>query len=494
MIEIRGRSFQRVRLLLMGILALIVAPAGSIGDESDKPAAPLNVLFVLVDDWGWTDAGCLGSDLYETPNIDRLAATGVRFTDAYSACTVCSPTRAAVMTGMYPARTRVTDWIPGHGRPKAPLRIPDWTQRLELSYTTMAEALGAVGYRTAHVGKWHLSSINEVGQRDFWPERQGFDVNIGGTKWGAPGSYFWPYSRPGRPMWNMPPGQEGDYLTDALTDNVLTILKTWKDEPFFIYLPFYTVHTPIQGKADLISSYRAKVKPGMRHTDPEYAAMVASLDKNLGRILDQLDALGLTDRTAIFLTGDNGGLESRRSGGPTNNDPLREGKGSSYEGGVRVPGIVRVPGLTPTGVVSDEPILSIDYYPTILKLTGAPGVEEHNDEVDGLDLGPVLADPEVELDRDALYWHYPHYHPGGAVPHSAIRMRDWRLVEFHNGMRVELYNLQEDLGETQDLAEERPEVRDRLRDRLHAWRERLDAQMPTPNPDYKPSASGSSGR
>ncbi|MDH3584675.1 MAG: sulfatase [Phycisphaerae bacterium] len=469
----------RILLVLSCVIGLAVSPACAASDER------LNFIFLLVDDWGWTDAGCFGSDLYQTPNIDRLAREGMKFTNGYAACTVCSPTRAAVMTGMYPGRTRVTDWIPGHGRSNAPLQIPKWTQRLEHRHVTIAEAMKASGYATLHVGKWHLTprsdDPNVVGP--YYPEKHGFDVNIAGNQWGAPGNYFWPFKRSkgsglSARVANFPEGgKEGDYLTDTLTTEALKVIEGWRDKPFFVYWPYYNVHTPIQGKKEVAAKYKARIKAGMRHRNAVYAAMVESVDDSVGRIQSSLDRLGIADRTVIFLTGDNGGLDRR--GNPTENKPLRAGKGSAYEGGVRVPLMIKWPGVTPAGSVSDEPVISVDYYPTILSLAGVTGDAKHNQRVDGLSLVPVLKDPEAKLDRDAIYWHYPHYHGGGSVPHSAVRARDWRLLEFHHDMRVELYNLREDVGEAKDLAASNTAKADQLRKKLHAWRASVKAQMPT---------------
>jgi len=471
--------------ILAAIFVALAAPVAG----GEKPIR--KVLLLLVDDWGWTDAGCLGSDLYETPNIDRLAAEGVRFSQAYSACTVCSPTRAAILTGMHPARLRVTDFIDGHSDRyrNPPVLIPDWTMRLEHRHVTIAESLREAGFRTVHIGKWHLTPTgDEIERRLYWPEHHGFEINVAGNRWGLPGSYFWPYQRPGRiELWNMPPGEEGDYLTDALTEEALKVLDYFKDQPLFLYLPYYTVHTPIEGRPDLVAEFEGKVREGARHRSAGYAAMVKSLDLSVGRILDRLEALGIADETAVFLTGDNGGLDNGR-GKPTENAPLREGKGSAYEGGVRVPGFARVPGLTPAGAVCEEPVISHDWPVTILDLLGveAPAGQPR----DGVSLRPLLADPASELEREPLYWHYPHYHTQGAVPYSAIREGDWRLVEFHTDGRLELYDLAADPGETHDLAAEEPERAAAMRERLRGLLGSVEAQMPTPNPDYDPEAPG----
>lgn len=445
-----------------------------------------NVIVMLVDDWGWTDAGCFGSDLYQTPNIDRLAARGMKFTSGYAACTVCSPTRASMMTGMYPARTHVTDWIPGHVRKNAAMQVPDWTQRLELGHTTIAEAMRAAGYHTAHVGKWHLTprSNDPAVIEPYYPQHQGFDINIAGNQWGSPGSYYYPYHRgkadaPSAHTVNFPADvPQGRYLTDMLADQALDLIKRWGDEPFFMYWAFYAVHTPLQGRPDLVDKYRQIIKPNMQHNNADYAAMVTAVDEALGRLVDQLDKQGIADRTVIILTGDNGGLILGKHP-PTNNAPLRAGKGSAYEGGVRVPTIILWPGVTKPGSVCDEPVITTDYYPTILDIVRVPGDAKHNANVDGLSLVPLLKNPEAQLDRDAIYWHYPHYHPGGAAPYAAIRARDWRLVEFYEDDHVELYNLADDTGEKHDLSKSNPSKTTELRDKLHAWQQSVGAQFAT---------------
>jgi arylsulfatase A-like enzyme len=425
-----------------------------------------NVVFILIDDMGWTDLGCMGSDLFQTPNIDKLAARGMKFTNAYAACTVCSPTRAAVMTGKYPARLHVTDWIAGHERPTAKLKIPEWTKFLPKEEQTIAAALKPHGYASASVGKWHLGKDT--------PEAYGFDANVAGCHMGQPPSYFAPYKIP-----TLKEGADGEYLTDRLTDEACGFMEQNKDKPFFLYLPHYTVHTPLQAKKELIEQYKAKVKEGMRHTNATYAAMIHSLDEGVGKIVAKLDALKLTERTIVIFTSDNGGLLRI-----TVNDPLRAGKGSAYEGGVRVPLLVNWPGVTAAGSVCEEPIISMDYFPTILEMTG------HKAELtksDGVSIVPVLRDAKAKLPRDEIFWHYPHYHPGGATPYGAVRARDWKLIEFYEDNHVELYNLKDDIGEQNDLAAKMPEKAAELRKKLAEWRTAVGAQMPTPNPNYDPN-------
>lgn len=449
----------------------------------------VNIIFILVDDWGWTDAGCCGSDLYETPNIDRLAAEGIRFTDGYAACTVCSPTRASLMTGKYPARLHVTDWIEGHKRPFAKLKVPDWTMQLEHDEVTIAEALRSAGYATAHIGKWHL------GNEAYYPETQGFDVNKGGYHRGQPPSYFYPYKNKRQlEIPTLTGGKEGEYLTDREAEEACRFIEANQDRPFYINLAHYAVHTPLQAKADLTGYYEGKKRTNGQHQNATYAAMVHSVDESLGTIRSKLETLGLLENTVIFLTGDNGGLTARNwiPGGVTDNSPLREGKGSAYEGGVRVPVIIRHPDFL-KGAVSPEPVVTCDYYPTMLALAGVEGDKDHNKKLDGSCLLPLLENPSVALDREAIYWHYPHYHPGGATPHSAVRFRDYKLIEFFENGRLELYNLREDIGETKNLTDTLPEKVIQLYEMLKAWRERVGAQLPVENPDYDPERAGEPG-
>ncbi len=454
--------------------------------QSSSPERP-NILVLLVDDLGWTDLGCYGSDFFETPNIDSLAKDGVRFTHGYAACTVCSPTRAALLTGQYPGRTRVTDFIAGQRRPDAPLLPPDWTMKLEHRHKTLAEVLREEGYRTAHVGKWHLMPRLEPDiMSDYLPERHGFEINIGGNEWGAPGSYHHPYARPDRKVPLPPGGKSGDYLTDRLTDEALQLIEGFADEPFLLYFPYYTVHTPIQAKVSDLERFEGRVDPAKRHRNPSYAAMLAALDRSVGRLRAKLDELGIADRTIIVFTGDNGGLDRKgpdgRMGNPTENEPLRAGKGSAYEGGVRTPTIYHWPGVTKGSATSDEPVITVDIYPTVLEIAGVAGDPEHNAKLDGVSLVPLLRDPGADLDRQTLYWHYPHYHAGGSTPHSAIRDGDMRLVHFYEDDRVELYDLANDVSESKDLAGSMPDRAEQLLAKLNAWRNSVDAQPPLPNP------------
>lgn len=451
----------------------------------DNPAPP-NIVFLLADDLGWTGLGCFGSDFYETPNLDRFARTGMKFTDAYAACTVCSPTRASIMTGMYPARLHLTDFIAGQNRPHAKLRIPAWNKGLDHSYVTIAEALRDAKYTTAQFGKWHLNHAGRNASA-YDPTTHGFDIQVDkprGTKgyWLKAGANS--------------DGESGsDYLTDYLTDKAIEFIDESKGKPFFLYFAYHVPHTPIQGREDLVTQFSKKVRADAIHKNPDYAAMVASMDQSVGRVLERLDRHGITDNTLVIFTSDNGGLTQRygKHDGFTENLPLRRGKGSAYEGGVRVPTIVRWPGVTAAGSVCDEPISTIDYYPTLLDIASASGDRTHNASVDGVSIVPLLRDAASTLDRD-LYWHYPHYHAGGDGPYSTIRSGVWRLIEFHEDNRVELFNLATDVAEQHDLASRMPERAEGLRTKLHAWRKQVAAQMPTPNPDYDATRATEVGR
>ncbi|UCD00231.1 MAG: sulfatase [Phycisphaerales bacterium] len=468
------------------LAAQALLPVGTRGATKDSSAPP-NFVFILVDDLGWADVSCYGSDLHETPNIDRLAQQAMRFTDAYAAAPVCSPTRASIMTGKYPAKLHMTIWYESSANPPQNRRlIPPVTQgNLPHEQVTIAEVLKEAGYFTAHVGKWHL------GDAGHYPETQGFDVNIGGTFWGAPATFFYPYggsSRWGGEFRYVPHlefGREGEYLTDRLTDEAISLLDKVKDKPFFLNLCYHTVHTPIEGKPELVQHYKKKVKLGMRHQNYEYAAMVHSLDENVGRILAKLNTLGIADRTVVIFFSDNGGFINKyKTKTVTDNYPLRSGKGSLYEGGVRAPLIVKWPGVTEAGSTCREAVSSIDFYRTILDISGRSGDAKHNAELDGLSLVPLLRNPNARLKRDALYWHYPHYYPTTS-PVSSVRQGDWKLLEYFEDDRVELYNLTSDMGEQNDLSEEMPERVAELRRRLEAWRRTGDAQMPVANPRYK---------
>jgi arylsulfatase A-like enzyme len=476
---------------LFCLLALISVVASGAAEPA-KPSARPNLVFILADDLGWADLGCYGSTFYETPHLDRLAARGMRFTDAYAACSVCSPTRASILTGKYPARLHLTDWVPGRAdRPDQKLKRPVILDHLPIEEVTLAEALREGGYRTGFIGKWHL------GGPDFFPEKQGFDLNVGGCARGSPPSYFSPYRIP-----TLRDGPKGEYLTDRLTDEALRFIDGAGGKPFLLYLSHYAVHNPQQAKAELVAKYQARAARLPRPAGPEflpegkqrarqiqnqpiYAAMVQSVDESVGRVMQKLAVLGIEGNTVVVFTSDNGGL-STSEGAPTSNLPLRGGKGWHYEGGVREPCIIRWPGVTKPGSLCRAPVISTDYYPTLLEIAGLPLRPQQH--MDGVSLVPLLKSG-TQPERP-LFWHYPHYSNQGGGPGGAVRVGDFKLIEWFEDMRVELFNLREDVSEKHDLAAAMPEKVAALRRQLHQWREDINAAMPTPNPDYKPATTG----
>ncbi len=463
-----------------------------------------NFVFFLLDDMGWKDLACFGSPFYETPNVDRLAAQGMRFTNAYAACPVCSPTRASIMTGKYPARLRLTNWIPGVRSGK--LLSAEYFHYLKLEEVTLAEALKEGGYRTCFVGKWHL------GNEPYFPEKQGFDVNVGGNDAGSPPTYFYPYKRGNRSIPGLEEGQTGEYLTDRLTDESLKLIEQSKGQPFLLYLSYYAVHIPLEAKKELVERYKAKVqrlgladkphfatdeawpqtaagnekwrqtlKTRILQDHAVYAAMIESVDQSVGRVMKKLEELGIAGNTIVFFMSDNGGLATAE-GQPTCNLPLRGGKGWLYEGGIREPMLVKWPGVVQPGSTCDQPVTSTDFYPTMLEMAGLPLKPQQH--MDGESMVPLLKGTGGQK-RQAIYWHYPHYSNQGGGPGGAVRAGDFKLIESYEDNRVELYNLRADLGEQHDLATERPEKAAELRKMLHEWRNEVGAVMPQPNPDWK---------
>jgi len=464
-----------------------LAWAGSTVDAAEsKP----NVVLIVIDDLGWADLGCYGSKFHKTPHLDRLAAEGMRFTQAYAACPVCSPTRAAIMTGRYPQRMNITTWLPGHpDRPEYRLKQPQVSQRLPAAETTIAEALKPQGYTSASIGKWHL------GGEGSGPTDHGFDVNIGGDQAGSPYNYFAPYANDaGRSIPGLDQAPEGEYLTDRLAAEAEKFIDAHQQKPFFLYLPHYAVHTPLKAKADMIARYgQMPAEPNGSQINPIYAAMMESMDDAVGRVLKKLDETQLTEKTLVIFTSDNGGLCNGNGQiiPPTSNAPLRDGKSHLYEGGIRVPLIVKWPGVVKAGSTSDQVVSSIDFFPTILSACGATA--ESNGPVDGLNLRPVLEGTGA-LMRDAIYWHFPHYNGNaGAKPGAAIRAGDWKLVEFYETGRRELFNVAKDMRESNNLIEQNADIAHDLHARLTAWRESVGAKLPTPNADYTPNPQQANG-
>jgi arylsulfatase A-like enzyme len=467
---------RRIVLLLAG--CFLASPALA---AEPRP----NIVFILIDDLGYSDLGCYGSTYYRTPHIDRLAKEGMRFTDAYAACPVCSPTRAAIMTGKYPARLNLTDWLPGRpDRPDQRLLRPSIRQHLPLEEMTLAKALKAAGYVTGHIGKWHL------GGQGFEPERQGFDVNIAGSEAGSPFSYFAPFKNAqGRFMPGLEKAAAGEYLTDRLTAEAERFIDSNRARPFFLYLAHYAVHIPLKARAELAAKYRKTGKPGVQD-NPIYAGMIESVDEGVARLVKKLADLGLSERTIIVFTSDNGGLSVRE--GPdtpsTVNAPLREGKGYLYEGGIRVPLVVKWPGVTRAGQTCSVPVSSIDFFPTLLDACGI----KNTSQVDGVSLKPLLSGKGT-LTREALFWHYPHYSNQGGRPGGAVRAGNYKLIEFYEQGRRELFDLKTDRGETLNLIEQKPEVARQLAAKLDRWRREVNARMMKPNPAYVPNPQAADG-
>ena len=455
-------------------------------------AKQTNFLFFLVDDMGWADIGANGSKFHETPNIDRLAKSGMRFTQGYAAGSVCSPTRASIMTGRHPVRVDITDWIPGQSNRKTnPLLHPDDLSHLPLAEVTIAEALKEHGYQTFFAGKWHL------GNKGQWPTDQGFDINIGGHHRGSPpGGYYSPWSNPA-----LKAKQPGEYLTERLTDESVKFLEERdKTSPFLLYLSYYNIHTPIQAYKKHIDHYKAKAAKAFQDvtpTEPEHdginrtrqdnpalASMVAAVDDSVGVLLDKLTELKLDKNTVVIFFSDNGGLSTLGRPGPGCNLPLRAGKGWLYEGGVREPTIIRAPDVTQPNSVSHKPMVSMDFFPTMLDLAGLPLQPKLH--VDGQSLLPHLKGDDSG--QRTFYWHYPHYHGSTWKPGASIRDGDWKLIEFYHYKNFELYNLADDPGERQNLAKAKPTKAKLLRAKLLAWQKQMQAKMPVPNPDYDPNA------
>ena len=474
---------------LLGLLPATAAASGSQrAGKSDRP----NILIILVDDYGWTDCGFMGSRLYETPNIDRLAARGTVFTDGYAACQVSSPSRASIMTGLYTTRHGVTDWI-GEKSGEAwrtmgrcsRLLPADYKWELREEFTTIAEALREQGYTTFMAGKWHL------GDR-VTPEMQGFDINRGGYSSGSPrGGYFVPYNNP-----KLEDGPAGEVLPERLGCETASFIEEMAKtgQPFFAYLSFYAVHGPIQTTEALWRKYRDKIdslgfrsgpgfevdrtQPVRKYQDnPVYAGLIEMMDNGVGIVLDKLEELGLDDNTVIFFTGDNGGVVSGDAYS-TNLAPLRGGKGRQWEGGIRVPFVVYDP-TCGNGEVCHTPVSGIDLFPTAMDYAG---VRVSQYRVDGVTIRPLLEGGKIE--ERPLFWHYPHYGNQGGEPSSIIREGEWKLIFYHEDGRYELYNLAEDLGETKPLNDAYPKKVEELKRKLHQWLDETHAVMPVPDPEY----------
>lgn len=496
---------------VLGFGMAVFLPASVAPGGAEIAGSKPNVIFILLDDFGYADLGCYGSRFYETPNIDRLAAQSVRFTDAYAACPVSSPTRASVMTGKYPVKTGITDWIPGRqatnsGSPTDRLIAKPFTLNLAHNEVTIAEMLKNNGYTTMISGKWHLGE-----DPGFWPESQGFDVNKGGFSKGSPvrgkqpdgtvaNGYFSPYGNP-----RLADGPAGEYLTDRSTDEAIRFIEDNRNKPFFVYLPYYATHNPMQAKEEHIRKFTEKaavagldkqqpftrekdwIRPEMSdnfkeriiQSNPVYAAMIWSVDENIGKLLRKLDELGITDNTIIFFTSDNGGLATSE-GSPTCNAPLRAGKGWLYEGGIRVPLIITYPGKGKPGTVIKTPVCSIDFLKTIADMTGCSNGQP---ETDGVSFVSLFK--KDKLKERPLFWHYPHYSNQGVEPGSAVRLGKYKLIDNFEHGRQELYDLENDLSETTDISSANPAKTKELHNLLNKWREDNNAKMMDRNPKWR---------
>lgn len=468
------------------ILTLVTVVIGAPAFADSRP----NIVFILADDLGWRDLGCYGSTFYETPNLDRLANQGVRFTQAYAACPVCSPTRASILTGRYPAGLGTTDWfgapqpdtVEKHWTRDKPLLPAPYLDHLPSDEATLADILRGAGYKTFFAGKWHL------GGPGFYPEDHGFDINIAGHEKGSPpGGYFAPYKNQ-----KLVDGPDGEHLPERLARETASFIESNREVPFLACLWFYSVHTPLQAPSDLQSKYEGrrdatitdnqrwstegdrKVRVIQDHAT--YAAMVEAMDAAVGIVLDALERAGVADNTVIVFTSDNGGL-STSEGHPTSNLPLRAGKGWLYEGGIREPLIMRGPGISTSGQRIEFPATSPDFLPTLLELAKVDPPAGKN--IDGISLVPALQGHP--LPARSLYWHYPHYGNQGGSPSAAIRTGDYKLIEFFEDGRTELYDLASDPGEQHDLSSANPDRAVALQNALDAWQSRIGARFPTQN-------------
>ena len=453
-------------------------------DQSNEDMKP-NVIFILVDDLGWNDLGYTGSKFYESPNIDTLSNYSFQFTNAYSASPVCSPTRASIMTGKHPSRVNITDWIPGNDPKDKPLLGPQDLDGLPHEEITIAEELKSSGYNTFYIGKWHL------GSEGSYPEDHGFDINIGGFEKGSPmGGYYSPYKNP-----KLSDGPEGEYLTDRLTNEALGLINN-RDarKPFALFLSFYNVHTPIQANLEHVDYFKEKLSKmndnivrtrgegealtRLNQTDAEYASMIYTVDKNLGKLFKTLKDNDLYENSLIIFTSDNGGLSTLRRVAPTSVYPLRAGKGWLYEGGIKIPQLIKLPGNIEKEVVDDLTV-SYDLFPTILDIAGI----RNENEIDGISLIPRLVD-KSKIGRENIYWHFPHYHGSLWKPGSAIRSGDWKLIFDYESNESKLFNLKDDPGELNDISNLFNEEKEKLITELEKMKKETNANFVSINPKY----------
>ncbi|WP_282036816.1 sulfatase [Saccharicrinis aurantiacus] len=481
----------KIFIAALALMGLVSCNNSSQKTETKAPEKP-NVVFIVADDLGYADLACTGSDLYETPNLDELAANGVRFSDGYAACQVCSPSRVSLQTGQFPARHGVTTWIGDSSGEDwraygqfSKLLPPEYEHGFSNQNLTWAKAMKKNGYKTFFAGKWHAGDVGST------PEDHGFDINIGGWEVGGPkGGYFDPFINP--KMENRKPGEN---LSMRLADETVSFLKANKDEPFFAFLSFYAVHGPIQTSEEKWSKYRKKILakgvedegfvedpllPRRKNQDhPVYAGLVETMDDAVGVVLEGLKELGLDENTIVIFTSDNGGVTSG-DGYSTSNAPLKGGKGQAYEGGIRIPYIISVPWMDNHGTWNSTPASGVDFYPTVLDLVNAP--LEPKAHADGISLKPALMNQK--MDDRPLYWHYPHYGNQGGDPASMVRQGNWKLLYFWDDQHIELYNLAEDIGENNDLSKQNTELTEQLKAQLFGWLESVHAKYPKADPQY----------
>jgi len=480
----------------VNVLTTLMLGAAGLCFANDKTSPKPNILFILADDLGYHDLSCMGSKFYETPNIDRIANEGMVFTNGYAACQVCSPSRASILTGKFSARHGITDWIgadtgqawskAGHNTQLLP---PEYEWNLSKEFVTLPEAFQAAGYKTFFVGKWHL------GEKGSWPEDHGFDINKGGWDVGSPkGGYFAPYDNP-----NLKSGPDGENLSMRLASETVKFLNENNPgvtgQPVFAYLSFYAVHSPIETTQEKWTKYRQKAESNgiaasgykmaarlpirQVQDNPVYGGLVEAMDDAVGLVLNSLKELGLDKNTIIVFTSDNGGVASGDAFS-TSNLPLRGGKGYQYEGGIREPYFIKVPGITKGGETCDEPVSSTDFYPTLLELAGEkPRPLEH---ADGLSLVPLLNGESIH--ERPLIWHYPHYGNQGGDPSSIIRLGDWKLIHYYETDKDELFNLRTDLGEQHDVLAQNPELASKLHQKLFDYLNSVGARFPGRDPNY----------
>ncbi len=476
------KYFQYSTVIRFFFLSILVLTSSCKTDVIDGTSKLPNILMIVADDLGWYDLSCYGNEFIETPNLDQLAKDGIKFTDAYAAAPLCSPSRASLMTGLHPIRVNITEHIHGN-QPPGPnqrLKTPPIAQQLKLEHKTIAEALKTKNYKTAFIGKWHL------GGGKFTPDHRGFDVNIAGAWNGLPKSFFYPFFNPGEKPELQNSSKEGDYLTDVLTDKAIEYMSQQKDATFFMSLNYYSPHVPIEAKADLVEKYKKK-----RGTDTSestmpnihYAAMVESIDQNIGRILEKLEELNIDQNTLVLFTSDNGGLSVRevpafaKHTPPTDNGMLREGKGYVYEGGIREPLIVRWPKVIKKTQINSTPVIGQDFYNTFMDMVK---IEEKTS--DGVSLLPIFKGDSIS--RRGLLWHLPHYSPQHGKPSTAYREGDWKVIHFYEDDRYELYNVKNDVSESNDLSEVSTEKLEGLTSNMQKMLSDLEAKFPEPNPNY----------